>query len=212
MFYDLIIVARSTSPALIRMTQNCIDSAKADNVILIETGSKCKNYSNVDTKIQYEGEFNYHRALNMGLDISKGDVHILANNDLVFFDWRTIGEDMINSGFGSASPWFNGSRFKQGEYIFEGYNIAEHLLGWCIFITHDTLHKIGKLSEDVDFWYSDNVYAEQLKQAKIRHGLFCNVRVDHIGSQTLTTMPLKLKKHYSVDQLAKFYHAKRKGF
>ena len=40
MFYDLIIVSRSTTPKLIQMTQNCIDSAGADNVILVETGNR----------------------------------------------------------------------------------------------------------------------------------------------------------------------------
>ena len=208
MYYDLIIVARSSTPALIQMTQNCINSAGADNVILVETGDGF-NYSGVDKVVDYEGQFNYHRALNMGLEFVKGDVHILANNDIVFHEWKTIGEDMIYNGFDSASAWFNGSRFMQGEYIFEGYNIAEHLLGWCIFITSEGLKKIGRLSEDVDFWYSDNIYAEQLKRARLRHGLFCNVRVDHIGSQTLQTMPIKLKRHYSIDQLVKYNHAKR---
>jgi len=209
MTYDLIIVAKSSTPALIQMTQNCIDSAKADNVILVETGTKGTNYSNVDTTIHYEGDFNYNRALNMGLEVTKCDVHILANNDLIFYDWRSIGEDMINNGFDSASAWFTGSRFPQGDFIYEGFAIAEHLTGWLIFITHEALRKIGKLDESVDFWYSDNVYALQLKKHGLRHGLFCNARVDHIGNQTLNTVPLRLKRYFSQGQLAKFNYAQR---
>lgn len=209
MTYDLIIVAKSSTPALTQMTQNCIDSAKADHVILVETGTGNTNYSGVDTTIHYKGDFNYHRALNMGLDMIKGDVHILANNDLVFYDWRSIGEDMINNGFDSASAWFDGSRFPQGDFIYEGFAIAEHLTGWCLFITAEALNKIGKLDEGVDFWYSDNLYALQLKRHGLRHGLFCNARVDHIGSQTLSTMTLRLKRHFSHGQLAKFNYAQR---
>lgn len=205
MSYDLIIVSQSSTDRLIQMTQNCIDSAGELNVILIETSGSLHEYRGVKKYLLYEGEFNYNRALNMGLEHATGDVHILANNDLIFYDgWQRIGDDMINNGFDSASAWFKGSRFKQGDYIYEGYNIAEQLTGWCIFITHDALRKIGKLSEAVEFWYSDNLYALQLKEYGLRHGMFCNVRVDHIGNQTLNTMSIRVKRHYSVEQLAKF--------
>lgn len=209
MTYDLIIVARSTSPRLIQMTQNCIDSAGADNVVLVETGNDTK-YSGVNTYIQYEGGFNYNRALNRGLEVSKCDVKILANNDLIFYDWRSIGDDMINNGFDSASAWFKGSHFPQGDFVYEGYGVATHLLGWCIFITKEAINKIGKLDESVDFWYSDNVYADQLKANGLKHGLFCNARVDHVGSQTLSTMPMKIKREYSLGQLAKYKSCERK--
>ena len=203
MTYDLIIVSRSTSPRLIQMTQNCIDSAQADNVILVEAGTAV-NYSGVDIYVPYAGQFSYNRALNKGLKVTNCDVHILANNDLIFYDWRTIGDDMIVNGFDSASAWFSGSCFPQGDYIYEGFDIAVHLTGWCIFITDKAYKIIGKLNEDMEFWYSDNVYAEQLKRHGLRHGLFCNSRVDHIGNQTINTMPMKIKRQYSIGQLPKY--------
>lgn len=209
MTYDLIIVSRSASPYLIQMTQECIDSAKADRVILVETGNRV-DYSGVDIIVPYPGQFNYNYALNKGLSYADGDVHILANNDLVFHNWRTIGDDMINNGFGSGSAWYKGSRFPQGDFIYEGYEIATHVTGWCLFITNEALKKIGKLNEGVEFWYSDNLYAEQLKEAGIRHGLFCNSRVDHIANQTLNTMPIKVKRQYSVGQLSKYKSCGRK--
>ena len=204
MTYDLIIVAQSTTPRLVQMTQDCIDSSKADNVILIETGTAV-DYSGVDRVVRYAGDFNYNRALNMGLEYANNDIHILANNDLIFYNYKTIGEDMISHGFGSASAWYNGCAFDQGSYIYEGYNIATHITGWCLFITSEALSKIGKINEKVEFWYSDNVYADQLKAAGIRHGLFCNARVDHIGSQTLSTVSVKLKRYYSLGQLPKYH-------
>lgn len=204
MFYDLIIVARSTSETLIRMTQECIDSAEADRVILVETGTVNTNYQNVNVTIIYDGEFNYNRALNLGLKEAKGDIHILANNDLIFYDYRDIGNSMLLYGFGSGSAWFTGSRFPKGDFIYEGYYIAEHLTGWCLFITAEALNKIGSLNEDVDFWYSDNIYAEQLRKAGIRHGLFCNARVDHLGSKTLKTMPINIQRRYSMGQFTKY--------
>ena len=83
MYYDLIIVSQSKGE-LIQMTENCIASARQDgdlNVIVVETGDPYPYDAQI---IKYEGEFNYNRALNLGLDHAKGDVHILANNDLVF--------------------------------------------------------------------------------------------------------------------------------
>jgi len=208
MNYDLIIVARSSTERLKQITQNCINSAiiggNALNVVLVETFSATK-YSGVDHYVTYNGLFGYNGALNKGLERASGDIHILANNDLIFHEgWHQIGEDMKNNGFDSASAWFNGSCFEQGDYIYEGFGIAIHLTGWCLFITREAHEKIGKLNEEVEFWYSDNVYAIQLREHGLRHGMFCNVRVDHIGSQTLNTMSYRLKRQYSEGQIIKF--------
>ena len=105
MTYDLIIVSKSDSD-LIQMTEQCIASACQDgadlNVIVIETGNPYKY--DVDKIIEYNGEFNYNRALNIGLKYAKGDVHILANNDLIFHKgWSRIGDMMKEYGYHSAS-------------------------------------------------------------------------------------------------------------
>lgn len=204
MFYDLIIVSKSSTKRLQQVTQQTIDSARKDcdlNVIIIETSGLQVEYNCVDIYVQYTGQFNYNRALNQGLQYAKGDIHILANNDLIFHPgWSEIGELMILNGFGSASALSQEPRqrgFKRGDYIYEGYNIGTHLCGWCIFVTRETINKIGKLDESFDFWYSDNVYAEQLKKAGIRHGLFCNAQVDHITSVTLKTLSSREQRRYS---------------
>jgi hypothetical protein len=76
MKYDLIIITQSKSD-LTQMTQNCIDSARQDdadlNIIIVETGSLW-DYKGVNEIIRYNGEFNYNRALKMGLQRAKGEV------------------------------------------------------------------------------------------------------------------------------------------
>jgi len=206
MTYDLIIVARSSTERLKQMTQNCINSAggNVSNVVLVET-FRPTEYSDVDHYVTYNGPFNYNGALNKGLEKASGDIHILANNDLIFYEgWHRIGEDMRDNGFDSASAWYTGSHFPFGDYIYPGFGIAVHLTGWCLFITREAHEKIGKLSEEVDFWYSDNAYAFQLKEHGLRHGIFCNVRVDHICNQTLNTMSYRIKRQYSEGQKIKF--------
>lgn len=193
MKYDLVIVVASQDHELIRMTQAAIDSCLADgadvNVIVVETFKKTR-YRGADTIIEYSGQFNYNRALNMGIKEAKGDVVILANNDIKFEPgWSTIGQTMIDNGYLSASalstdPRQNG--FRRGDYAYEGYSIGVHLCGWCIFCQRKVFEKIGQLDESVVFWYSDNLYAKQLKRAGIKHALICNVVVLHYTSQTLS--------------------------
>ena len=204
MTYDLIIVTQS-SPGLIEMTEQCIDSARKDcdlKVIIVETGQPYKYKA--DKLIEYNGEFNYNRALNLGLKYAKNKFQILANNDLIFREgWSKIGDIMKVNGYLSASALSNDQRqlwFKRGNYAYEGYNIGYQLAGWCIFTDKELWKQIGKLDETHQFWFSDNVYAEQLKKANIKHALICSVVVDHLGSQTLRKQSRDVQRTYTYAQ------------
>jgi GT2 family glycosyltransferase len=100
---------------------------------------------------------------------------------------------------------------KQGimpcDNIYEGYYIGTLLTGWCIFVTRSCIEKIGSLDETYSFWCSDNAYADQLKAHGIRHGLFCNVRVDHLTSATLKTLPVRKQRKYAYGNINKYRQA-----
>ena len=203
MKYDLIIVARSTTERLKAMTQNCIDTALADgadvNVVVVETSAFLHQYRNADKVLHYFDRFNYNRCLNHGLKYACGDIHILANNDLVFTQgWSQIGPLMQANDIDSACALDSKHKFESGDHIYLGYRIGLELAGWCIFVTRDCMNKIGALDESYEFWLSDNNYAEQLINAGMRHGLFCNIRVNHIGSTTLKTMPWSEQRRLTV--------------
>jgi hypothetical protein len=214
MKYDLIIVSQSKGN-LIQVTQNCIDSARKDgadlNIIVIETGNPYKY--DVDKIIQYNGQFNYNRALNFGLRHAKGDIHILANNDLIFHEgWSKIGDLMKFNDYHSASALSQDQRqrdFKRGDYIYEGYQIGIHLTGWCIFIDQYCLQQIGSLDEAVSFWYSDDLYAWQLRALGIKHALFCNIQVDHLTSATLSVQRAQLQRMYQRGERQKYNERQR---
>ena len=212
MTYDLIIVSKSDSD-LIQMTEQCIASSRQDgadiNVIVVETGNPYKY--DVDKIIEYNGEFNYNRALNMGLKYAKGDVHILANNDLVFHKgWSQIGNLMKEYGYHSASALSHSCQgFRYEDKAYEGYDIGTLLTGWCIFMDRYCHEQIGSLDESVSFWYSDNLYAEQLQASGIAHALFCNVQVDHITSRTLAKQPTRLQRKFQIGELSKYINRKR---
>ena len=191
MTYDLIIVSQSSHQELIANTQNAIDSCISEgqvNVILIETGQPYR-YEHVDKWIEYNGEFNYNRALNMGLKYRKSDIQILANNDIIFQPgWSRIGGLMRANGYLSASALSNDKRqscFQHGMYAYEGYGVGFHLSGWCIFCDSRLWDVIGQLDERYKFWFSDNAYADQLQAVGVKHAIICNVFVSHLGSRTL---------------------------
>ena len=208
MTYDLIIVTQS-SPDLIQMTQDCIDSALADtkdiNVIIVESGQPYK-YRRVNKFLEYNGAFNYNRALNLGLKYAKGDVRILANNDLVFKPgWSKIGELMQLNDYHSASARAgHQTMIDVGDFVYVGYTIGVTLNGWCIFMDKYCHEQIGTLDETCTFWYSDNLYGCQLSAAGIKHVLFCNCQVDHLASRTLTKQTGKIKNQYKTGEVSKF--------
>lgn len=201
MTYDLIIVSQSKDN-LIKITENCIKSARKDkadlNIIVVETGNPYRY--KVDKIIQYNGEFNYNRALNIGLKHAKSDIQILANNDIIFHPgWSQIGDIMKVNGYLSASALSNDFRqrsFPRKYVAYEGYVIGEHLTGWCIFTDRALWKKINKLDERHRFWFSDNAYADQLKAKNIKHALMCSVTVDHLQSQTLNRLDRRKRLLY----------------
>lgn len=196
-------VAASRDKALIDMTQRAIDSCLADgaevNVVLIETFAKHK-YRGVNELIFFEGPFNYNRCLNTGLKHRKNDVQILANNDLIFMKgWSEIGEVMKENGILSASALSESPQhrlMKKGYYAYKGYTIGLFFTGWCLFQDAQVWDKIGKLDERFEFWYSDNIHAEQLQKAKIEHWLLCCAQVNHVTSQTLNKIDRQTRQRY----------------
>lgn len=204
MKYDLIMVAASRDRALIDMTQRSIDTCLNDgaevNVILIETFEK-HEYRGVNELILYDEPFNYNRCLNTGLKHRKNDVQILANNDLVFVKgWSVIGEEMKEYGILSASAisdsvFHRGLKVEKGMGI-PGYEISKHFTGWCLFQDAKIWDKVSKLDERFEFWYSDNIHAEQLQRAKIEHWLLCCAQVNHVTSQTLNKIDRQTRNRY----------------
>ena len=205
MSYDLIIVSQSIGN-LTKITENCIASARQDdvklNIIVIETGDAYKY--DVNKIIEYKDEFNYNHALNLGLEYAKSDIQILANNDIVFKKgWSRIGDIMQANEYLSACALSNDNRqrwFKRGDLAYEGYSIGYQLTGWCIFTDKKLWNQIGKLDETHMFWFSDNAYAKQLQDKGIKHALICSVQVDHLGSATLVRQDRRMQRLYTYAQ------------
>lgn len=186
---SVIMPSDAKTPELRAMTENAIRTCGCAEVIVIE--KQPIEYAGAITIRNNDLEFNYNRALNYGLQVATGDYVALCNNDLVFFpNFKYIEEIMKLNDIHSASPYTLNQRnfVPAGNYKVDGFEIGKILCGWCIVISRHALKLIGKLDETYDFWYSDNAYAEQLKDVGISHSLICNVFIEHLESTTLKTL------------------------
>jgi len=188
-----------------QLTVGAIGKLKEYNVKLIEQNSP----------FNYNGEMN--RMVELARKECNPDYFILANSDLDF----NLGsiDVMINKmkeyNLLSASPF---DPHAHGIYrgmlpngtIHIGYSITKLVAGWCIFCEKSLFDKIGKISEDVTFWYSDNIYADQLKKANISHGLITSSIVEHFGSKTLSEKSIEDAKEITEGEKAKYFCAAKK--
>ena len=129
--------------------------------------------------LYYDFEFNYNKCLNLGFSVCNSKYVAFCNNDLSFRDnWA---KNAVAAGYLSVSP----SPKHTFRGVIEGYKIGKQVLGWCIIVDRVVMDRIGGFDYPVNFWYSDNVYAEQLKAAGIKHALVGNSIVRHLESQSL---------------------------
>ncbi len=185
---DVIMPVDSSNASLRIMTQQAIDSLiKSEpnvklNILIIDSNIKSQGFNHAKT-IVYDFPFNYHKCVNLGLNYGYSDVVAICNNDLLFDRlWLTKIVEAMGEKYLSASP---NNKPSSVEGVVEGYRVAKEVLGWCIVVKREIFKKIGKLDECVNFWYSDNIYAEQLKKAGLKHILVLYSHVVHLGSKTL---------------------------
>lgn len=231
---DVIIISCGKTQTLKQLTQNsvnsCLNSTGEYNIIVIETCVSAK-YQNCTTYYyQPQGSFNYNRALNYGISQCSGEYIACCNNDLVFDkNWSVNMLNAFNStDFDSLSPFelvwhkewteckavnklMNDENYLEaGEFVYPGNAVRVFFTGWCYVIKRSAYNKIGKFSELVEFYYSDNIVVEQYKKHDIKHGLVGNSFVKHLGEKTWrTTLCSSNQRYYTDGQKTKFYNAKR---
>ena len=212
---SVIIISNAYDDAALRVTTRAVRSALDSGVFEVIVVEQQPTVTHFGAKtLHYAFPFNYNKCLNFGIKHAKGDYFALCNNDLVFsFDWWAKLKPIFSLGFGSLSPIDRKTAslfgIDAGYHYFDGCEIRKHLCGWCIVMTKETYKTIGKLDESVMFWYSDNIYGDQLKYHDIKHALVCCSFVDHVESYTLSRS--KQQKLLTSDQ-AKIYHIAKKKY
>jgi hypothetical protein len=144
-------------------------------------------------KVIYPVEpFGYNKYMMLGSKHGSSETIMFVNNDVTFKPgwWRVIKAAMEDHKLDSASPrcprWAMhrdlADQFK-GASVILGCRTSHTLAGWAIITKRSTLASIGGLDTTAPFYASDNSYACQIKNAKLRHGLVMNSVVTHeLGS------------------------------
>lgn len=209
---DVIIVADSTQLDLTVYTKRAIQSLKrCENdkfqfdITIVETGKIYPFFHGSKTIIYYPyANFNYNRALNLGIRNTQNRYIILTNNDVEFYPgFMDALMNAFDKGYLSLNPFdqkrYNPKKVKLNP-IYEGYKVGQILFGYCIAVDRKIFDIIGQIDETVNFWYSDHVYARQLKSHEIKHALVTDANVQHLESKTLDTLDLNKKLEYTEGQ------------
>jgi len=172
------------------MTRNAIRTAtlnagmKIGKIVVVEECLTARPQPGTKM-LYYDFEFNYNKCLNLGFSVCNSKYVAFCNNDLYFdVNWAI---NAVSAGYLSVSPTAKHT-FKG---VVEGYTVGSsrkkqgQILGWCIIVDRVVMEMIGGFDTPVKFWYSDDVYAEQLKAAGIKHALVGNSRVKHFTSRSL---------------------------
>jgi GT2 family glycosyltransferase len=181
------------------MVDRCVSSLRQSetehvfNIVLIESGAD-KIDVGQDATIMWElPEFNYNGALKLGINSTSNDWVVLANNDLIFHPGWMSEIFKVHDQFPlikSFSPWNTINAYHDSIYpnfpvpMIIGYRVCYEVCGWCLVAKREVLETID-LSDRVNLWYSDNIYADELLKHKFVHALVKNSLVDHLCTQTI---------------------------
>lgn len=191
---DVIIISWAKNQKLKNITESCINSLRASedidfNIIVVETNKNVK-YNDCFI-IRPPMPFNYNHCVNLGLSLCHHNVITFCNNDIIFHSgWLTSHLEVFSEHkdiFSLCSKCPSHKLHSGMSGLNRGFEVRRELVGWCITCRREVFEIIGKLNEDVRFWYSDNVYANQLKLYSLQHALNSNSLVTHLFSSTLVT-------------------------
>lgn len=185
---DVVFVTNSKKAYLWSMTRNAIRTARENagvqigKIVVVEQCLTARPQPGTKM-LYYDFEFNYNKCLNLGFSVCNSKYVAFCNNDLYFEqNWaKNAIYAMKTHGFLSVSP---SPKHRHSE-IKVGYTVGKQVLGWCIIVDRVVMERIGGFDYPVNFWYSDNVYAEQLKAAGIKHALIGSSTVRHLTSMSL---------------------------
>jgi len=195
----------------IRSLRACETESLKFNIVLYEGNPKVL-FDEADRTEHYDFDFNYNRLMNQGIQSTSNDFVIMTNNDVLFINgfWDEMLKGFEN--FDSLSPNDPSNLYESDAEFVRGYGIGKELRGYCIAVKRKALQKIGNLDEGVRFWYSDNIYADQLKKAKLSHAISLRSYVYHLngGSQTVKGLEKRERVELRSGQKPVYDEAKKK--
>lgn len=188
---DVVMLSNAKTPELRAMTETCIENLfdtthGIDINVFIMEQQKSVEYKNVFT-YHPEGEFNFNKFANIGIEIGNAEWFVLANNDLEFQPgWL---DELLAADYPVVSSKNPGDARQEDIMVnTKGDAVSRHFSGWCFMMRGDIWEQINGFDERVNFWCSDDAVIEQLRAIDIEPMLVPSSLVKHCPSTTLDTV------------------------
>lgn len=223
---DVCIISYAKTDELREVTERGIETLLASehnidfHIYVVESNKEVSYNMYHNTKTIYTDlPFNYNAYLNLAIVQGKSEYVVLCNNDLTYSKgWASniIKEMKANPEILSSSPFCPQTQNKKDfpNNIYFGYTVRRELAGWCIFQQRKIYDIIFALSEKVDFWYSDNIYSDQLVVNNLKHMLVTTSTVSHheknLGITGEKTLGVYEMQDLTTGQYEKYLKAKEK--
>lgn len=192
----VVILAKSDSKIVIRITQMCINSLIKLNttplkVLVIESGDPYV-YQNAEV-ITPNIPFAYNEFMCIGVEYLRNsynpDFFLLMNNDVTGLPGAI--DHMVCSGIASASP-IDPTGEEQSSICrpTKGYSVRYHVVGWALFIRADLISRFGSdglFPQDIRFYWQDYHFADFLKHHGVDHYVLPKARMIHLESASTTS-------------------------
>ena len=209
---DVVIPTNTLDEQIRAITQNSIyslrDSQPANvrfNIVVCEQVKEAADYDQVDLMLHYDFPFCFNKVLNYGAQHCNNRYIMFVNNDIMYF--RNFITPLLSAammGYQSLSPTDPHKDKPTQQQFVEGYGIDLELKGWFILCDRIMFDSIGGFDERVDFYWSDNLYKDQLKKAGIKHVRVTNSYAIHFGSVTLKRHDKQKRKEFTDEQGKKY--------
>jgi len=161
---SLILLRCDFTPELYQLTQNAMETLRADEKILVDNGSPEPLDGWADILIRNVDNLGYCRAVNQGFSKATGDLIAVANNDIrVSSNWRQVAKEIFEE-----DPKIGSVHFKMIPYD-EPFNLGYEtwITGkerWChssfYVIRREAIPEGGYFEgydeggyDDYDFWH-----------------------------------------------------------
>ena len=196
---DVVIISWARNEELVQVTKDGIDSLVENDegvtyhIYIVESNKDIKyedmeeyqrKWMHTIETVYTEEPFGYNKYLNIGRRLGNSPYVALCNSDLTYEkNWATnIINEMERHDALSASPWCpqtQGPNTPHLHNVYAGYRVRGELAGWCIIQKRKIYEQIEDLNEGVSFWYSDNIYADEIQARGIKHILVPTSVVNH---------------------------------
>lgn len=217
MLIDVVIISSATNDDLRKTTIKCLSTLMLSGQevsfrpIVVESSNQTFDCET----IHVSEKLNYNKFLNIGFSKTKSEFVAFCNNDLIFLKgWMDSHVKIFLKipKIDSLSPFCENFHTRnpnchknfQKNSLYFGFRPRYELTGWCFTARRKIIDKIGGFDTSVEFWYSDNAYARQLKQANLIHALDTTASVIHLFGLTTATLSDADKDKYTHMQERRF--------